>query len=362
VRATLEDKSVIDIAARRLPWLPAEADSQRVILSSRVRLARNLARYPFPAKADAEALRRVCGIAGRIVPPLMLPREALVLRVGRLGPVSREILKERRALSPDLLRSPVGRAVILALDESLSVMVNEEDHLRIQSLVAGFHPEEAYAAAAALDRDIWRHVSPAFREDIGFLTACPTNVGTGLRASVMVHLPGLGIADRTSAVANALAALGYAVRGALGEGTRASANLFQISNQTTLGESESTILRGLKRVAERVAEAEEAARMHLWRRDRARLYDHVGRAFGILRHGRMLTSEEALNCLSALRLGAELGMFSRLEPADLDGLFRAAQPGHFQADAGREMGSDERNVLRSEQTRTWLCTRFPNRV
>jgi len=281
-------------------------------VSSRIRLARNLEGLAFPGWAgEDECVRiqaRVCGILRSL--PSLSP--CLVLDMADLMQVDRDFLRERHLISQDLAQKSRGSGVVIRRDEVLGVMVNEEDHLRLQAMRPGFRLTELWAEISALDAELEEQLRFAFSPELGYLTACPTNVGTGLRASVMLHVPGLRLINEIEPIIKGLTKIGLAVRGLQGEGTEASGNMYQISNQTTLGEPEATIIERLIQIVAEVAQHEANARIRLMEHRQVHVADYVGRAYGVLSQARVLTSHEALEMLSALRLGCELGMISNL--------------------------------------------------
>jgi len=342
------------LVQRPAPWLSETAPEVSVAVSSRVRLARNLADCRFPGRAELAARREVLTRVFEAAAALPQLQPALAFEMTALDDVDRSILLERRLISRELYVCGAGSGVVIKTDESLSLMVNEEDHLRLQAVAPGLDLGRAWDLAAEADNALTSVLKLAFKPGLGFLTACPTNVGTGLRASVMLHLPGLVMDGLMEGVMNAAARLGFAIRGLLGEGSEATANLFQVSNQSTLGESEEAIIQRLERIIRQTCWHEENARLRLVRRHRNRLYDCVARAYGILREARLLSSREAIEHLSSLRLGVELGMFTEVTSTIVNNLVAAVQPGHMQKRAGRELTPPERDALRAQLVRDRL--------
>jgi protein arginine kinase len=265
--------------------------------------------------------------------------------------IDRDFLRERHLISNELAQKGRGSGLIMRGDESLSVMVNEEDHLRLQAMRPGLDLTLLWNEIDALDSQLEEHVRYAFAADLGYLTACPSNVGTGLRASVMVHLPALRLTGEIDAIVRGLTKIGLAVRGLQGEGTEASGNMFQISNQTTLGEAEPVIVNRLMQIVQEVATHEQNARQRLLEQRDAQVRDCVGRAYGVLSQARVLSSREALDYLSGLRLGIELGMITGLGMGDINRMVVYTQPGHLQKVAGRTINPDERDEVRAGMVR-----------
>ncbi len=337
---------------------PAELTDNReskcpVVLMTRVRLARNLADHRFPGRADAaerQDVLRQCQESLSETPGLKRSTSA---RIEDLSPAERLLLVERHLISRELSGTGKGSGVVINRDQSISVMVNEEDHLRIQVLRTGFQLRKAWTTIDALDSALEQSLNYAFSAKLGYLTACPTNLGTGLRASAMMHLPALVIAGQMEKVVRAVNQLGMVVRGQFGEGSDASGSIFQISNQTTLGETETVIIKRLQNVLKSIVEHELNARDRLLENDPAKLPDKIGRAFGVLNHAHLISSAEAMNLLSLVRLGVDLGYFPEEQRVGIDRLFIESQPGHIQHRAGQtEIESDERDRLRAEHLRS----------
>jgi len=327
--------------------------AQAVVLSTRIRLARNLAGHPFPGWAKAPQRQE---IAERCIAALVdLPRfrRAHVLRMAQQPDLDRAVLVERHLVSKELASGQAGAAVI-SRDQTCSVMVNEEDHLRVQVLRPGWHLRGTWNLAEQLDDALAAALPLAFSERLGYLTACPTNVGTGLRASAMVHLPGLCLSGQMDKVTRALNQDGLAVRGWLGEGTEAAGNVFQISNQQTLGLSEDAILKHLGGWIKHVVEQEWNARRKLAQEEGEKFVDRLARSLGVLRSARLLTSSEAMNMLSHLRLACDMGCLPEERRHLVDRLMIEGQPAHVQARAGQELDSDGRDRRRAAVVREAL--------
>lgn len=347
------NRQLSGMARRGSAWLAATGPSSAAVLSSRVRLARNLQGLPFPHRADP---RRLYGVVDRVDEALVTldpeRREfPLSFRMDGLGPLDRQFLLERHLISRELAGDGQGRAVKVGLGETLSLMVNEEDHLRIQSIHSGLSLGSAWSEAMTLDRRLEKALDFAWSESWGYLTACPTNAGTGLRASVLVHLPGLVLTKQIQRVLQGLSQMGVAVRGLYGEGSEVMGNFFQFSNQTALGKSEKEMVEGLGRVLGQVIEQEERAQEVLLKDARAQVEDKIWRAYGILRHCRSVSSKEVLALASALRLGVSSGVISSVSPESLNRLLVYTQPAHLQLGEGRQMDPMERDVKRAEVTR-----------
>lgn len=338
--------------------LPEEAyrEAYGMVLSSRVRLARNLRGLPFPDRAPppvrVEVRRRVMEAARRELPVQEDLAGSTVL--------FRQNLFEEHLISRALLEERPESAICMDETRRRAVMINEEDHLRIQSLQHGLALREAWAVADALDDELEKDLDYAFSSSLGYLTSCPTNVGTGMRASALMHLPGLVLMNEIEPIIRGLNKIGLTVRGRWGEGTAALGHMFQISNQLTLGMAELRIVEDLEQIVKELALHEQNARLRLKKERRRFAEDLAARAEGLLRSARLMTTQEALERLSELRLGIALGLTKRLEMRMVDRLLLDVQPAHLQMIAGRCLDSEERDSLRAERLRRGL-TRRPAR-
>lgn len=319
-----------------------------IVMSSRVRLARNVAGVAFPGWAGEEERVQLCARLQEVLGGLASFAKPVFLDMGTLDSIEREILRERHLISMELSERGRGSAVALAPDEQIALMINEEDHLRLQAMSPGLNLKQIWQELDAIDSEIEERVEYAFSDAQGYLTACPSNVGTGLRASVMLHLAGLRLLQEVEPVVNGLEKLGLAVRGLLGEGTEAHGNMYQISNQQTLGEGEEEIIDGLLEIIDEVIWHEQNARTRLLERSANQLTDTVARARGVLVNCRILSSQEALDLLSDLRLGVEMGMIGNLKTERINELVLLTQPGHLQKIAGKVLSPEERDVLRAQ--------------
>ncbi|HEY1792871.1 MAG TPA: protein arginine kinase [Opitutaceae bacterium] len=323
-----------------------------IVLMTRIRLARNLSGLPFPGwakPAQRDKVLESCAAAVNAAPSM---KRGLSIGVGELSDLEKKILVERHLISRELSGSRQGSGVVISRDQAYSVMINEEDHLRIQVLRSGFQLKKAWASVNELDSLLEESLDFAFSPELGYLTACPTNLGTAMRASAMMHLPALVISNQMEKVVRAVNQLGMVVRGLFGEGSDASGSIFQISNQTTLGESEEEIIKRLSGVLQSIIEHELNARAKLLESDPAKLFDKIGRAFGILQNGHVLSSNEAMNLLSLIRLGVDIGVFPDARRCVTDRLFIEAQPGHLQHAQKGELDAGQRDLLRAEKLRS----------
>src|SRR5439155_12558086 len=271
-----------------------------------------------------------------------------------LSALDKQILVERHLISREHAAKSAGSGLVLNKEESLCVMINEEDHLRMQALRPGLQLKQAWVAIDEVDSALERALPYAFSPELGYLTACPTNLGTGIRVSAMLHLPALVLAEQINQIIQAVNKLGLAVRGLYGEGTEALGNVFQVSNQMTLGESESEIVERLNKVLAQIIEHEENARSMLLEKKPKFVYNQIGRAYGVLANAHNISSKDTMNQLSFMRLGVDLGLFTDLERWLVDELFIITQPAHLQRRYTEKLGAEERDLLRADMLRERL--------
>jgi protein arginine kinase len=322
-----------------------------IIMSTRIRLARNLAQFPFPGWAKKTQKEEVLGKCLEAAARISKIKNPTGLRIDELSELERQILFERHLISRELSNEPEGAGVIISQNQSCSIMINEEDHLRIQVIKNGLNFKRSWNFITSIDSLLEESLDYAYSKQLGYLTACPTNVGTGLRASAMLHLPGLVISGQMEKVVRAVNQLGIAVRGIFGEGSDASGSFFQISNQQTLGETETEILKRLNSVMTTIIEREEDAREKIIEDDGCKVFDKIGRAYGVLKNGHLLSSSEAMNRLSLIRLAIDIGSIEEQSRTLVDRLFIECQPGHIQFKANKEIEPIQRDVLRASYMR-----------
>ncbi len=335
-------------------WLRGSGPDAEIVISCRVRLARNLSRFPFPAKSTNEDKKKMVSLLEELTAESKYLKEALFLRLNKLDELDRQFLVERHLISREHAAGEDGSAVIIGKRELVNIMINEEDHLRLQVLHSGFQLKESWSLINDLDNDFEKKLDFAFSPRLGYLTSCPTNVGTGLRGSVMLHLPALVLTKQINQVLQAILKLGLAVRGLYGEGTEASGNLFQISNQVTLGKSEEEIISSLEKVIRQIIGHERNARKLLIKDNVKQVEDRVGRAYGILRNAHVISSKEAIELLSTLRMGVDLGLLTKVERQTINELFLLTQPAHLQKIAGEKLSPENRDIKRSNLIREKL--------
>jgi protein arginine kinase len=335
-------------------WLRGTGPESDVVVSTRIRLARNLAAFPFTNRASQHQKAEIEAMLRDRLAKLDLTPPPQYLHVSGLPLLDRQFLVERQLISRELANGDGPRGVALDERESVSIMVNEEDHLRLQVMRSGLDLDGAWQDIDRTDDLIEQKVSYAYSEEFGYLTACPTNVGTGMRASVMLHLPALGLTKQIEKVFRALQKINLVVRGLYGEGSRASGDFYQISNQVTLGKGESTALTEIREVNQQIIAYERQARTALMRENRQGIQDRVARAFGTLQSATMMTSEETMELLSSVRLGVNLGLIDDLPISTVNELFLHTQPAHLQKLMGAALDGEERNAARARYLRTRL--------
>jgi len=335
-------------------WLRGEGPHHQVVVSSRVRLARNLRQRPFPGWAKKAERTQILEQIKPQVEQLPEMQDSFSEHLQDLSALEKQVLVERHLISREHAAKNVGSAVVMNRKQTLSIMINEEDHLRMQSIRSGLKLKSAFRLVDKVDSTLEAKLDIAYDEKLGYLTACPTNVGTGMRASAMLHLPGLVLSDLINQVIQAVNKIGLAVRGLYGEGTEAMGNLFQISNQTTLGEKEEEIIARLTKVIETIIEKEHDARQVLIQKKSDTLSDQIGRAYGVLTYAHAMTSKEALNLLSVMKLGVDLGAFPEDRRLPIDELFIETQPAHLQKASQQKLNAEERDFLRAQIIRDRL--------
>ncbi len=335
-------------------WMEGKGPEAEIVISSRIRLARNIENYPFPYLSSDSQAEEVLDMVWKV---LQKGSDKMsLIKISELEPLEREVLVEKHLISPLLVKESRNSAVVIGEDESISIMINEEDHLRIQCLFPGLQLDKAWEAANGWDDLLEKQIKYAFHEELGYLTACPTNVGTGMRASVMVHLPGLVITKQINRILAAISQVGLAVRGFYGEGTEIVGNIVQISNQITLGQSEGEILQNLYGVTCQIIEQEKRARQILLNEGRDQLADRAGRAYGILANSRLIKSEEAMRLLSDFRLGNDLRLVDKLLSLDImNELLVFTGPAVLQKLAGKKLPPQERDLIRARVLREKLA-------
>ena len=341
-----------------MSWLDASGPESNIVLSTRIRLARNIQGLPFTGRAAQKDLQAVLDLVVSASEASVTLQDGALFRIDQLEANERSVLHERHLISKEL--AGTGReggprfGSGLVTNGTLGIMINEEDHLRLQSLRSGFALETAYADLDRLDSELGSRLPVAFHPEFGYLTACPTNVGTGLRASVLIHLPGLVLTKEIGKVLQGLSQIGLTFRGLYGEGSEVVGNFFQLSNQTTLGKSEPELIDHLGKMVEQVVEYEQQARMVLKREAPAVIEDKVWRAYGLLRYARSLSFDETMNLLSGVRLGVGLNQISNVSVYTLNKLLIFTQAAHLAQQSGPAASESQAAVMRASYVRQLL--------
>lgn len=328
-------------------WLRGSGPESDIVMSSRIRLARNLSDYPFIRRCtDIDRANIESTVRERLCKDSNLS-DLTFIDVADLEILDRQFLVERQLISKEHAEGDGARAVAIDEAERVSLMVNEEDHLRIQVMKSGFDLESAWSHVDAVDNHIESHMGYAFHQELGYLTACPTNVGTGMRVSVLVHLPALVISDQIEKVFRSLQRINLVVRGLYGEGSQAMGDFYQVSNQITLGKSEAELVKQVSDVVPVIIDYERKARDYLINENQHDLFDQVSRAYGTLQNAQQISSEETMHLLSRVRMGINLGLIGDLEIPTVNKLFIHTQPAHLQKIRQTALNTSQRNIERA---------------
>ncbi|MGR3309802.1 MAG: protein arginine kinase [Candidatus Brocadiales bacterium] len=335
-------------------WLRGTGREADIVISTRIRLARNIVPYPFLSRATPSQKKEIETVIHKKIEEANISNDLFYINLSELSAIDRLFLVERHLISREHAGGDGNRGVAIGKSETVSLMVNEEDHLRIQTIRSGFELKSTWQIIDEIDTALEKKLNYAYSPRFGYLTACPTNVGTGMRASVMLHLPALGMTRHIEKVYNAVVKLGLVVRGLYGEGTQVSGDLYQISNQFSLGKAETEILEIIEGVIPRITSYERMARQALLSENKAQLEDRIWRSYGMLKVARMISSEEIMHLLSQVRMGVNLGLINNIEMKTLNELFILTLPGHLQKLEGKELDSTQRNILRASLIRKRL--------
>ncbi len=343
-----------DLSAQSGEWLRGSGPKEEIVMSSRIRLARNLSEAIFPHWATKNYRAHILQHVEEAVGKSRFLKGSLFLCLEDLTELDRQLLVERHLISREHADQPKERAVVVSDREIISIMVNEEDNLRLQVLQSGLNLREAWAVLSQVDAELEPELHYAFLPEWGYLTSCPTNVGTGMRASCMLHLPSLVMTKQINRVIHAITKLGLTARGLYGEGTEATGNFFQLSNQVSLGVSEEEILDNLERLIHQVVEQEEAARKALLNQSREALEERIWRAYGTLKSSQQITSNQTVELLSLVRLGVDVDLIPTVSREVVNRLFIQTQPAHLQKLEGRPLTPAERDTRRAKLLRETL--------
>lgn len=343
-----------DLINQTSEWLKATGPDANIAISTRIRLARNIGDLHFVDWADDDTKKEVVGLTKEAVVPSNYMKNSLYIEMDKINTIDRQFLIERHLISKEHAINPEYKTVFIGDREIISIMVNEEDHLRLQVIQSGFVLDEAWAIMQSLENDLEERLKFAFSEEWGYLTACPTNTGTGLRASVMMHLPAMVFTKQIDGMVDGVSKLGLTVRGFFGEGTEAMGNFFQISNQVTLGHTEEDIIDNLKRVIDQIISQEKGSREFLNTKKKDIIEDRISRAYGTLEAAHLITSKETTELLSIVKLGIDLKLLKNIDANRLNELFLLIQPAHLQKLEGKQLPAPERDIKRAQLIRTKL--------
>jgi protein arginine kinase len=337
-------------------WYLEEGPENDVVISSRVRLARNIKEYPFPIKMTVSQGKDVIDrVRDALLNSRNFENENLsFFNFKEIGTIEKQALVEEHLISPELAEKQTDCGAIISKNEDISIMINEEDHLRIQSILPGMQIDKAGEICAKIDETLEKKIEFAFSKNYGYLSCCPTNIGTGMRASFMLHLPALTLTGHIRSILEACGKLGIAVRGLYGEHSEAIGNMFQISNQVTLGQREEEILAGITNIATQVIEQERVVRKDLYKQNSLRIEDRIFRSLGILLGARIISAEESLKLLSDVRLGVSMGIIKNISMKILNEIMIIIQPALLQKRVGSPLSPDERDIKRAEIIRNKL--------
>ncbi|VAX36339.1 Putative ATP:guanido phosphotransferase YacI [hydrothermal vent metagenome] len=335
-------------------WLKGTGAFSNIVMSSRIRLARNLSEKLFPNKAKKKELNEILESIKAAVNQIDLLKNVFFFRISELDNVDKQLLIERHLMSHEHATAPEGKAVVVSKEEDLSVMINEEDHLRIQVMQSGFNLDETWDIANRIDDGLSQILDFAYSLHWGYLTSCPTNTGTAMRGSVMMHLPALVMTKQINKVLNAISKLNFASRGFYGEGTQATGNFYQISNQVSMGASEQDVLQNINGLIRQVIEQEEQARQALLLQNRPMLEDKIFRSYGVLKNAHIISSQETVELLSMVRLGLDLEILKGIDRQSINELFIMIQPAHLQRLEGKKLSAGDRDTKRASLIREKL--------
>lgn len=337
-------------------WIDSKGPEGDIVLSSRVRLARNIKGFHFPHIMSEDEAGKVIKICSDSILESNTPlsKSFNLIEMGKLSHIDRLSMVEKHLISPGLMENHSKSAVLINDESTVSIMINEEDHIRLQVIYPGLQLREAYDLASKIDDVVEERVDYAYDQKAGYITACPTNIGTGIRASVMVHLPALSITQNINGVLNAVTQVGLTIRGIYGEGSNVQGNVYQISNQITLGLTEEEIISNLDAVTKQIIDREKTERQRLVQSNMIRLEDNAYRSLGILRNARILSSSECLNLISNVRLGVELGIIKGIDLITLNQLMINTQPATLMKIEGGEVDTELRHIKRAKYVREKL--------
>ncbi len=343
-----------ELAGKCGEWLRGSGPESDIVISSRIRLARNLAEFPFVRRANKDDKLQIVTSVRNKIEGVEQWKDVSYFDLEKTGELDRQFLVERQLMSREMAEAEGDRGVAIDINERFSIMVNEEDHLRLQVMCSGLDLQSAWQRIDEIDNLLEQKLTYAFHDELGYLTACPTNVGTGMRVSVMLHLPALVITREIEKVFRSLQKINVAVRGLYGEGSQYMGDFYQVSNQITLGRTEAELVETVGEVVPRIIEYERRARDFLVNESEQDLHDDVSRAYGILCTAKKISSEETLHYLSKVRMGVNLGLIRSIEVATINKLFVHTQPAHLQTLRGQTLSVADRNIQRATYLQSHL--------
>lgn len=336
-------------------WYIEKGPESDVVMSSRVRLARNFSDYPFPFKMEREDGEKVIQrVKDAVFNSSTANSDYEFKDMIKMNPIDKQVLVEKHLISPNLMGGRIASAAIISKDEKVSIMINEEDHLRIQCLFSGMQLDKAWELCDKIDSLLEESIDYSFSEKFGYLTCCPTNIGTGIRASAMLHLPALTMTGYIRGMLEICGKLGIAVRGIYGENSEALGNLFQISNQITLGQSEEEIINNITNIGKQIINQERTLRAELYKQNPFRFEDKIYRSLGILSNARIISSEESFKLISDVRLGVDMGIIKNIDVSKLNEILLKIQPANLQMGFDKTLSPDDRDIKRAEMIREKL--------
>jgi protein arginine kinase len=337
-----------DLLNHTSEWLKGTGPNSDIVISSRIRLARNLDKLAFTHWANKKQNEQALTAIEEAITKVDYLKQTTIFKLADLDSLDKQFLVERHLMSLEHAQKTNYKAIVIDDEEIVSIMINEEDHIRMQVMQSGFNLFEAWNIISRIDDCLAKELTFAFLPDWGYLTACPTNTGTGMRGSVMLHLPALVTSRQIDRVLAAIAKLSFTTRGLYGEGTQATGNLFQISNQVSLGHSEEEIIANINGIIRRIIEQESQAREVMLSKNKAALEDRVNRSFGTLKNAHIISSQETIELLSMVRLGSDLGLLKDIDHRSINELFIIIQPAHLQKLENKKLSPQERDIKRAE--------------
>jgi len=343
-----------DLLNHTSEWLKGTGPNSNIVISSRIRLARNLDKIPFPHWANKKQSEEILKTIEEASSKVDYLKKTTTFKLADVDSIDKQFLVERHLMSHEHAQKTNHKAIIIDEEEIVAIMINEEDHIRMQVMQSGFNLFEAWNIINGIDDSLAKELTFAFLADWGYLTACPTNTGTGMRGSVMLHLPALVITRQINRVLTAIAKLSFTTRGLYGEGTQATGNFFQISNQVSLGHGEDEIIDNINALIRQIIEQENQAREVLFSQNKEMLEDRINRSLGILKTAHIISSQETTELLSMVRLGCDLGTFKDIDRRTINELFIITQPAHLQKIENKKFTTQERDVKRAELIRSKL--------